>query len=76
MEAMMGEIRRLLRLELEQIHARIDRMENTRVKQPQPDPNVRRMERVQPRHEAEDYEEFNAGGKSAKSKGKRPLSSK
>lgn len=29
MEAMMGEMKRVLRLELEQIHERIDRMENT-----------------------------------------------
>ncbi|GMN73364.1 hypothetical protein TIFTF001_055718 [Ficus carica] len=59
MEAMMGEMKRVMRLELEQIHERIDRMENTRVDQPQPAPNVRRRERVQPRHEAEDYGEFN-----------------
>lgn len=62
MEAMMGEMKRVMRLELEQIHERIDKMENTRVEQPQPAPNVRRRERVQPRHEAEDYEEFNEGG--------------
>ncbi|GMN73737.1 hypothetical protein TIFTF001_055736 [Ficus carica] len=59
MVAMMGEMKRVMGLELEQIHGRIDRMENTRVDQPQLAPNVRRRERVQPRHEAEDYEEFN-----------------
>ncbi|GMN71811.1 hypothetical protein TIFTF001_055184 [Ficus carica] len=55
MEAMMGE----MKLYLEQIYERIDRMENTRVDQPQPAPNVRRRERVQPTHEVEDYEKFN-----------------
>ncbi|GMN64090.1 hypothetical protein TIFTF001_033166 [Ficus carica] len=62
MEAMMGEMKRVMRLELEQIHERIDRMENTCVGQPQPAPNVQRRERVQPRHEAEDDKEFNEGG--------------
>ena len=62
MEAMLGEMRRVMRIELEQIHERIDQMENTRVEQPQPAPNERRRERVQPRHVAEDYEEFNEGG--------------
>lgn len=32
------------------------------MEQPQPVPNVRRRERVQPRHVAEDFEEFNEGG--------------
>ncbi|GMN51970.1 hypothetical protein TIFTF001_021113 [Ficus carica] len=40
MEAMMGEMKRVMRLELEQIHEQIDRMENTHVEQPQPAPNV------------------------------------
>ncbi|GMN58160.1 hypothetical protein TIFTF001_027265 [Ficus carica] len=40
MEAMMGEMKHVMRLELEQIHERIDWMENTRVEQPQPAPNV------------------------------------
>ncbi|GMN74506.1 hypothetical protein TIFTF001_052389, partial [Ficus carica] len=62
MEAIMREMEHVMRLELEQIHERIDRMENTRLEQPQPAPNVRRRERVQPRHEAEDYEEFKEGG--------------
>ena len=35
MEAMIGEMRRMLRLELEQVHKRKDRMENSRVEQPQ-----------------------------------------
>ena len=59
MEAMMGEMKRVMRLELEQIHERINRMETTRVDQPQPIPNVRRRERVQSRHEAKDCKEFN-----------------
>lgn len=59
MEAMMGEMKRVMRLELEQIHEQIKRMENTRVDQPQPTPNVRGREKVQWRHKAEDCKEFN-----------------
>ncbi|GMN65973.1 hypothetical protein TIFTF001_036656 [Ficus carica] len=44
MEAMMSEMRRVLRLELEQVHERIDQKENIRVEQPQNAPNVRRRE--------------------------------
>ena len=58
----MSEMRRVMRMELEHIHEQIDRMENTHVEQPQPTPNERRRERAQPRHVAEDYEEFNEGG--------------
>ena len=35
MEAIIGEMRRMLRLELEQVHEGMDRMESSRVKQPQ-----------------------------------------
>ncbi|PKI61542.1 hypothetical protein CRG98_018038 [Punica granatum] len=42
MEAMMSEMRRVMRLELEQVHERIDRMENTGVEQTRNAPNVRR----------------------------------
>ena len=59
MKAMMGEMKRVMRLELEQIHEQIKRMENTRVDQPQPTPNVRGREKVQRRHKAEDCKEFN-----------------
>ena len=48
MEAMMGKMRRILRLEMEQVHKRIDRIENSGVDQPQSS-NWRRREKVQPR---------------------------
>jgi acyl-CoA reductase-like NAD-dependent aldehyde dehydrogenase len=35
MEAMISEMRRVTKMEMEQIHKRIDRMENRREKQPQ-----------------------------------------
>ena len=35
MEAMMGEMRRILKLELEQVHERMDRIENSRKERPQ-----------------------------------------
>ncbi|GMN74605.1 hypothetical protein TIFTF001_055019 [Ficus carica] len=41
MEAMMGDMKRVMSLELEQIHEQKKWMENTRVDQPQPTPNVR-----------------------------------
>ncbi|GMN33283.1 hypothetical protein TIFTF001_046688 [Ficus carica] len=41
MEAMMGEMRRMLRGQLEQLHERADRIENARVEQPQHVPHVR-----------------------------------
>ncbi|PKI72280.1 hypothetical protein CRG98_007354 [Punica granatum] len=49
MEAMMSEMRRVMRLELEQVHERIDQMENTLVEQSRNTPNACRRERVQPR---------------------------
>ena len=58
MEAMIGEMRRMLRVELEQVHERMDRMENSRVEQPQSS-NWRRKEKVPPkgiRVEEEDYD--------------------
>ena len=42
MEAMMGEMRRMLRGELEQLHEKVDRIENVRVEQPQHVPHARR----------------------------------
>ncbi|OWM89121.1 hypothetical protein CDL15_Pgr026284 [Punica granatum] len=62
MEAMMSEIRRVMRLELEQVHERIDQMENIHVEQPQNIPNARRRERVQPREvRFEDEENYGPG---------------
>ena len=66
MEAMMGEMRRMLRGELEQLHERVDRIENARVEQPQHVPHARRRERVPVRGEAHDYygidgDEFDEG---------------
>ena len=70
MEAMMGEMRRMLRGELEQFHERVDRKENARVEQPQHVPHARRRERVPVRGEAPDYygidgDEFEDGEDSA-----------
>ena len=55
MEAMMGEMRRMLRGELEQLHERVDRIENARVEQPQHVPHAHRRERVPVRGDAPDY---------------------
>ncbi|GMN73211.1 hypothetical protein TIFTF001_053659, partial [Ficus carica] len=70
MEAMMGEMRRMLRGELEQLHERVDRIENARVEQPQHVPHARRRERVPVRGEAHDYygidgDDFDEGEDSA-----------
>jgi mRNA-degrading endonuclease RelE of RelBE toxin-antitoxin system len=42
MEAMMSEMRRVMKMEMEQIHERIDQMENRREEQPQNGRNLRR----------------------------------
>ena len=55
MEAMVGEMKRMMRGELEQVHERLDRVENARREQPQMAANVRRRGRVQPRIEEEEY---------------------
>ncbi|PKI59650.1 hypothetical protein CRG98_019956, partial [Punica granatum] len=61
-EAMMSEMRRVMRLEFEQVHERIDLMENKRVEQPRNTPNASRRERVQPREVwVEDEENYGAG---------------
>ncbi|PON32387.1 hypothetical protein PanWU01x14_361800, partial [Parasponia andersonii] len=39
MEALIGEIRRAMRAEMEQVHERMDRIENVHVEQPQITPN-------------------------------------
>jgi len=59
MEAMMSEMRRVMKMEMEQIHERIDQMENRREEQPQNGRNFRRRERVPPREE--DEERYGSG---------------
>ncbi|KAA8529750.1 hypothetical protein F0562_034150 [Nyssa sinensis] len=60
--AMLSEMRRVMKLELEQVHERIDQMESARERQPQNVPNLRRRERVQPREvRVEDEEPYGAG---------------
>ncbi|KAA8544517.1 hypothetical protein F0562_022529 [Nyssa sinensis] len=49
MEAMLHEMRRVMQLEFEQVHERIDQMESARERQPQNVPNLRKRERVQQR---------------------------
>ncbi|GMY33372.1 putative cysteine-rich receptor-like protein kinase 9 [Fagus crenata] len=53
MEAMMSEMRRVMKIEMEQVHERIDQMENRREEQPQNGRNLRRRERIPPRQEDE-----------------------
>ncbi|KAA8535839.1 hypothetical protein F0562_030841 [Nyssa sinensis] len=61
MEAMLSEMRRMIRVELEQVHERIDQMESAHEKL-QNAPNVHRRERVQPREmRVEDEEPYRAG---------------
>ncbi|GMY14351.1 putative cysteine-rich receptor-like protein kinase 9 [Fagus crenata] len=54
MEAMMSEMRRVMKIEMEQVHERIDQMENRREEQPQNGRNLRRRERVPTREEEEE----------------------
>ncbi|KAA8546951.1 hypothetical protein F0562_003380 [Nyssa sinensis] len=62
MEAVMSEMRRVMKLELEQVHERIDQMESACERQPQNVPNLHRRERVQPREvRVEDEEPYGAG---------------
>ncbi|KAA8541413.1 hypothetical protein F0562_025376 [Nyssa sinensis] len=62
MEAMLSEMRRVMRVELEQVHERIDKMESARKRQPQNVPNLHRRERVQSREvRVEDKEPYRAG---------------
>ena len=60
MEVMMGEMRRILRVKLEQVHEWMDRMENSRVEQPQSS-DWRRRERV-PSREVIVEEEYDGDG--------------
>jgi len=59
MEAMMSEMRRVMKIEMEQVHEWIDQMENRREEQPQNGRNLRRRERVPPREE--DEERYGSG---------------
>jgi hypothetical protein len=59
MEAMMSEMRRVMKIEVEQVHERIDQMENRREEQPQNGRNLHRMGRVPPREE--DEERYGSG---------------
>jgi hypothetical protein len=59
MEAMMSEMRHVMKIEMEQVHERIDQMENRREEQPQNDRNLRRRGRVPPREE--DEERYGSG---------------
>ena len=54
LEAMMSAIRRVMKMEMTQVHERIDQMENRREEQPQNGRNLCRRERVPPREEDED----------------------
>ncbi|KAH9780591.1 hypothetical protein KPL71_008136 [Citrus sinensis] len=54
-QALMGEMRRMMTAELELIHERLDQVENTRAGQPQPVPQARRRERALVREEINDY---------------------
>jgi hypothetical protein len=59
MEAMMSEMRRVMKMEMEQIHERINQMENRHEEQPQNGRNLRRRGRVPPREE--DEERYGSG---------------
>ena len=54
-QALMGEMRWIMRAELELIHERLDQVENTRAGQPQPVPQARRRKRALARGEIDDY---------------------
>uniref|UniRef100_A0A7N2M5G4 Reverse transcriptase n=1 Tax=Quercus lobata TaxID=97700 RepID=A0A7N2M5G4_QUELO len=51
LEAIMSEMRRVMKMEMTQVHERIDQMENRREEQPQNGRNLHRRERVPPREE-------------------------
>ncbi|XP_057477465.1 uncharacterized protein LOC130765136 [Actinidia eriantha] len=54
-EALVGEMRQMMRGELEQLHERLDQLENSRVEQPQPVPRARRREGAPVREEVNNY---------------------
>ena len=59
LEAMMSEMRRVMKMEMAQVHERIDQMENRREEQPQNGHNLHRRERVPLREE--DEERYGSG---------------
>ena len=61
MEVLMGEMKRVLKANMGQVHEQIDRVENARMEQPQNTPNVHRRERVQPREVRVDEEYYGDG---------------
>ncbi|KAK0585664.1 hypothetical protein LWI29_032035 [Acer saccharum] len=54
-EALVGEMRRMMKGELDQLHECLDQVENARAEQPQPIPQAHRRERVPVREEVNDY---------------------
>ncbi|KAK0601078.1 hypothetical protein LWI29_021103 [Acer saccharum] len=54
-EALVGEMRRLMREELYHLHERLDQVENARAEQPQLVPQARGRQRVPVRREVNDY---------------------
>ncbi|KAI9193920.1 hypothetical protein LWI28_001349 [Acer negundo] len=54
-KALVGEMRWMMKGELEQLHERLDQVENSRTEQPQPVPHTRKRERVPVREEVNDY---------------------
>ena len=62
-QALMGEVRRMMRAELEPIHDRLDRVEEgTQRGQPQNLPYMHRRERVQPRGVRDEEEGYYGAG--------------
>ena len=62
MEAMIGEKRRMMRTEMEQIHARLDRVENAQPDHQPRVPNVVQRGRAQPREIEEEFGDFEEHG--------------
>ncbi|KAH9649300.1 hypothetical protein KPL70_025934 [Citrus sinensis] len=62
-QALMGEMRRMMKAELELIHERLDQVENTRAGQPQPVPQTHRRERAPTKGEIDNYyrDEYDEG---------------
>ena len=62
-QALMGEMRVMMRAGLENIHGHLDQVENKSVGQPQPVPQERRRERAVARGEIDDYymDEYDEG---------------
>ncbi|KAM7489359.1 hypothetical protein LguiB_026843 [Lonicera macranthoides] len=60
-QALLGEMRKMLRTEMEMVHERIDRIENTQIEQSNNAP-TRRRRRIQPREaRVEDDESYDGG---------------